>query len=154
MRKVIYILCLAMVAPAIVNAQGFDFYGAKFGMQKEEVGKIFAFRTEYGFHQAENPQHNMNSLFFGFDHKNRLFSIETYYGMGRNEEEKALLLAVKERFEDPIKRSHKDIEIVVDTYSETWGDGMAKSLVLKIVSKPLKREYINYLKGEILKKMK
>jgi hypothetical protein len=154
MRKVIYIFCFVILAPAIANAQGFDFYGAKFGMLKEEVGKIFKLKTESGVDQAEDPQHNMRSLFFGFDHKDRLFLIEAYYPMSRNERDVALLLAIKERFEDPIKKNHRDIEIIVDKYSETSSYGTSKSLVMKIVSKPLQNEYISYLKAELLKAMK
>ena len=143
-----------IVVPAAIQAQDFNFYGVKFGMVKSEVERVFKIDSKYGTNKVENPGHYMDLLFFGFDHKNRLFYAEVYYHLKDNERNEALLLAVKEAFEDPIKTSYKDVEVKTDTYTDVSRYGTSKSLIMKLTSKSLHSEYISHLKSEILSKMK
>ena len=83
-----------------------------------------------------------------------MFYVEAYYLWESIERNYALALALKEKFEDPIKKSHKDIEIKMDTYKDASGQGISEYIVMKLTSKPLRSEYIDYLKLDILRKMR
>jgi hypothetical protein len=65
-----------------------------------------------------------------------------------------LALALKEKFEDPIKKSYKDIETKMDPYKDVSGQETSEYIVMKLTSKSLRSEYIDYLRGDILRKMK
>lgn len=155
MKKVILLItCFLILIPEMGKAQDFNFYGVKFGMAKSEVERVFSIKSEYGLHEVKNPGHYMNSLFLGFDHKDRLFYAEVYYQLEGNERDEALRLAVKEAFEDPINKLYKDVEVKIDTYTDVSRYGKSKSLVMKLTSKSLRSEYISNLKREILGLMK
>ncbi len=155
MKKTILIfIFFLLLVPGFLKAADFYFYGITLGMEKTEVNGFFKITSEYGLHQAENPGHYMSKLFFGFDHKNRLFYIEAYYPLEGNEKGVALSLALKEKFETPIKQLHKDIEIKIDTYKDVSRYGTSQYIVMKLTSNPIRDEYLKYLKGDILDQMK
>ena len=156
MKKTLWFLGFFLIlTPGIPEAANFDFYGVKFGMAKEAVEKVFKMgATKPGGYEAENPGHYMKRLYLSFDHKNRLFYIEAYYPWEDMEHNYALALALKEKFEDPIKKSYKEIEIKTDSYKEASGQETTDYIVMKLTSRPLRREYIDYLRLDILKKMK
>ncbi len=156
MKKVLWLFGFFLIlAPEAPEAADFDFYGIKFGMAKEAVEKVFKVGvTKPGGYEAENPGHYMKKLYLSFDHKNRLFYIEAYYPWEDIEHNYALALALKERFEDPVKKSYKDIEIKTDSYKEASGQETIDYIVMKLTSRPLRREYIDYLRLDILKKMR
>jgi hypothetical protein len=155
MKKTIWLLgCFLILVPGILKAADFDFYGVRFGMTKEAVEKVFKMEDKSGGHEVENPGHYINRIYLGFDHKNRLFYVEAYYLWESIERNYALALALKEKFEDPIKTSHKEIEIKMDTYKDAGGQGTSEYIVMKLTSKPLRSEYIDYLKADILRKMR
>jgi hypothetical protein len=155
MKKILLLLgSVLILIPGILSAADFDFYGIQFGMTKEAVEKVFKIDGTKGSHEVENPGHYINKLYLGFDHKNRLFYIEAYYLWESMEHNFALALALKERFEDPIKKSHKEIEIKMDTYKEASGQKIADYIVMKLISKPLRSGYIDYLRTDILKQLK
>lgn len=156
MKKTLWLLGFFLIlAPGIPEATDFDFYGVKFGMAKEAVEKVFKMgATKPGGYEAENPGQYMKRLYLSFDHKNRLFYIEAYYPWEDIEHNYALALALKEKFEDPIKKSYKEIEIKTDSYKEVSGQETTDYIVMKLTSRPLRREYIDYLRLDILKKMR
>ena len=155
MKKTIWLLgCFLILVPGILKAADFDFYGVRFGMTKEAVEKVFKMEDKSGGHEVENPGHYIHRIYLGFDHKNRLFYVEAYYLWESIERNYALALALKEKFEDPIKTSHKEIEIKMDTYKDAGGQGTSEYIVMKLTSKPLRSEYIDYLKADILRKMR
>jgi hypothetical protein len=153
-RRVLFLVSFLLLFPGMLNAADFDFYGAKFGMTKEAVEKVFKMEFKNGGHEVENPGHYIHRIYLGFDHKNRLFYVEAYYLWESIERNYALALALKEKFEDPIKKSHKEIEIKMDTYKDAGGQGTSEYIVMKLTSKPFRSEYIDYLKADILKKMR
>ena len=146
--------CFLVLLPGILTAADFDFYGIRFGMAREAVEKVFKIDGTREGHEAENPGHYINKLSFGFDHRNRLFYIEAYYLWDSAEHNFALALALKEKFEDPVKRTYKNIEIKMDTYKEVSGQKTLDYVVMKLTSKRLRSEYIDYLRADILKQMK
>jgi len=156
MKKALGLLgCFLILTPGVLEAADFDFYGIKFGMAKEAVEKIFKMGTaKAGGYEAENPGHYMKKLYLGFDHKNRLFYLEAYYPWEDIEHNYALALALKEKFEDPIKKSYKEIETKTEPYKEAGGQETADYIVVKLTSRPLRREYIDYLRADILKKLR
>ena len=156
MKKVLLLLgCFLILLPGVLNAADFDFYGVRLGMAKEAVEKVFKMvTTQSGGYEVENPGHYIKRLYLGFDHKNRLFYIEAYYPWEDIEHNYALALALKEKFEDPIKKLYKDIETKTDPYKEVSGQETIEYLVMKLTSKHLRSEYIDYLRLDILKKMK
>jgi hypothetical protein len=80
MKKTMWLLgCFLILVPGILKAADFDFYGVRFGMTKEAVEKVFRMDGKSGGHEVENPGHYIKKLYLGFDHKNRLFYIESYY---------------------------------------------------------------------------
>ncbi len=156
MKKTALLLSLfTFLLPSSLFAADFDFYGARFGMAKEVVEKVFKLSvTKSGGYEVETPGHYIKRLYLGFDHKNRLFYIEAYYPWEGMEHNYALALALKEKFEDPIKKLHKEIETKTDPYKDVSGQEVTEYIVLKLTSKPLRAEYIDYLRSDILKKMK
>jgi hypothetical protein len=153
-RTVLFLVSLLFLFPGMLKAADFDFYGVRFGMTKEAVEKVFKMEDKSGGHEVENPGHYINRIYLGFDHKNRLFYIEAYYLWESIERNYALALALKEKFEDPIKKSYKEIEIKMDTYKDAGGQGTSEYIVMKLTSKPLRSEFIDYLKLDILRKMR
>jgi hypothetical protein len=155
MKKTLLLLgCFLILFPGTLTAADFDFYGVRFGMTREAVEKVFRMDGKSGGHEVENPGHYMKKLFLGFDHKNRLFYIESYYPWEGMEHNYALALALKEKFEDPIKKSYKDIETKMDPYKDVSGQETSEYIVMKLTSKSLRSEYIDYLRADILRKMR
>jgi hypothetical protein len=153
-KAMLLLIFFAWSFPGVLKAADFDFYGVKFGMAKEAVEKVFKIETKHGSHEVENPGHYVNRLLLGFDHKNRLFYVEAYYLWESIEHNFALALALKEKFEDPVKRSYKDIEIKMDSYKDVSGHETSEYIVMKLTSKPIRNEYIEYLRTDILRQMK
>ena len=155
MKKSILISVFFLLSvPGFLKAADFDFYGIKFGMEETEVDRIFKITSEYGVYEAQRPGHYMSKLFFRFDHNNRLFYIEAYYSLERNEKSVALSLAIKEKFETPIKQLYKDIEIKTDTYKDVSRYGTQEYMIMKLTSNPIRDEYVKCLKGNILNQMR
>ncbi len=151
MRKWTFAFVFILVScPTMAGAQAaFGFYGIRSGMEREQVKNIFFFASEYGTHKAANPRHGLSELFFGFDHKERLYFIEAYYDLPRNAEKKeALMAALREKFEEPIKQRYKDVEIKLDIYTSSQG---LSHIVMSLKSRPLRNEYISHSKGEFVK---
>jgi len=156
MKKTVPLLIFSMfLFPGFLVAADFDFYGVRFGMPKESVEKVYKMAvTKSGGYEVENPGHYVKRLYLGFDHKSRLYYIEAYYPWEDIEHNYALALALKEKFEDPIKKSYKEIETKMDPYKEVIGQEATEYIVMKLTSKPLRGEYIEYLRLDILKKMR
>lgn len=155
MNRVISIFVLIiLVVPTISFSADFDFYGIKFGNTKEEVEKVFPFKSDYGTNKAEKPGHRISQLYFTFDNNNKLINMEIYYTLGgSNESNAALLDAISDKFTEPLKRQ-QDIDIKTDNYTDVSKYGNTKYIILKISSKQLTNEYVKHLKSELLEKMK
>ena len=149
------ILFLSMMCPTFLQAQ--DFYGVKFGMLKPDVEKIFMIDSQSGLNQVKDPGHGMHSLFFHFDNNNRLYYIEAYYSVtNNNEENEALSLALNSKFIEPVKklRLQQEIDVKIDTYKRAGEYNISEELlILKMSSKPIRGQYVRYLKESLLKKM-
>lgn len=131
-----------------------EFYGLSFGDSKEKVGRIFKINTQYGLNSVEQPGHEMKSLYFRFDNKQQLFHIEAYYPLGEsNEKHEAVLQAVTQRFVDPLNK-RSELEVKTETHSSTDRYGTSRLLVLRITSKPHRQAYIEFLKNDLLQRMR
>ena len=154
-KTVLPLIIFVFLFPGFLMAADFDFYGIRFGMTKDTVEKVFKLvMTKSGGFEAENPGHYIKRLYLVFDHKSRLFYVEAYYPWEDMEHNYALALALKDKFEDPIKKSYKYIETKMDPYKEVSGQEITEYIVMKLTSKPLRGEYIEYLRLDIIRKMR
>lgn len=144
---------LMLFFPTLGFSDSFNFYGISFGNTKDEVGKVFKIKNEYGFHGTENPGHGIHKLYYGFDNNQKLFYLEIYYALGNsNEENEALILALDQRFMQPLK-SQPDIEVKIDTFTDTGRYGSGKYTIIKLTHKSIRNTYLDFLKKEWLRKM-
>lgn len=127
-----------------VEANGeFEFHGVRFGMTKDEVqeavskispAKIHRSRGgEWGDYQVLNLSGKMLGLYFKFDDRGRLYWMKAEYPYSRTNPGRTaeLLRTIKDQYQAPVARDHKDVELSIDEVR----------MRMTMVSKPLWDEY-------------
>lgn len=150
-RILVLMVCLLAVSTLSYGQQensaaGFDFYGIRFGMSREEVKAVM--KTDEKATEALNPGHGMMFLTFDYDHMDRLWEMRASYQ--RPVDQHPLLglrEALKEKFVRPVAARHRDVSVNFDEYSN------AASITLIFTSLDRRQTMIDHFKEEALKSM-
>jgi|LGOV01.1.fsa_nt_gb hypothetical protein len=147
MKKNIVVLFVFVFFPLSAQAEGYSFYGLKFGMTAGEVGQIFPFEVKKTFgtgtvsYIAKNPGHGMKFMYLHFDQNDRLYQLSGAFPYDNTEiQRKAAMLAIKEKFEATVKERFKDIDVQVEG---VWSHTRIR---VTLKSKSLEKEYVEHLK--------
>lgn len=145
------IIFLLFVVPAIGHSQDFDFYGLKFGMTKGDVTSVV--KTEKHLRPETEKGVSMDfgrlveKLEVFFDQKHRLYAIKAYYQRYEIPEKgEALLLALEEKFKQPIDQQHEDVDIELNEDEN--------QVIMSLWSISIREAYILSLKAGILGNIK
>jgi len=124
----------------------FSFYGLRFGMDVQEVRRVFP--TNADGTEALEVKHGMRFLQFVYDYRNRLGEIRASYERpGDGLREAALRLALRERFIQPISSRWRNVTTSLDENSNR------AAIILVLVSQTMRQEAIEHFRDEYLSKM-
>ena len=116
----------------------FDLYDLRFGMQKEEVAKLFTVNAEDEAEGEALERANADKIMLTYDHEGRLWQVKAYYRVSSHEEAEALLEKMSRdyRFQTPTARVAFELLAKADGPTQ---------LYVRYTEINLKRMYIHHM---------